>query len=590
MDGTTPGLVHGDAVDAGTATATISSISGQTTVNVSSGGLIAATPTFSPAAGTYSSAQTVTISTTTPSATIYYTTNGSTPTTGSTVYTAPVTVAATETIKAIATASGYSNSGVGTAASTIASGPSFDQECHDAGFGNSSTCTLTGVGAGHTLVIGVLSGSPLTSVTSSSGTVTNVVNYGSNLNAYIVPNTTAGNITITANAASGTSFWFSVSEYANTAVSPLDGHGSGGIAGYGTAPSSNLTTTGNSDLLWAFCSAPGGATITPGTVPITWTGRPTPTASGAATLVEDGIAVTPGTYFGQCTDGSNIVSLALKAGNAAATPTFSPAGGTYSSAQTVNISTTTPSATIYYTTNGSTPTTGSTVYTATITVAATETIKAIATASGYSNSGVGTAAYTIAGGPSFVQECHDAGFGNSSTCTLTGVGAGHTLVIGVLSGSPLTSITSSSGTVTSVVNYGTNLNAYIVPNTTAGNITITANAASGTSFWFSVSEYANTAVSPLDGYGSGGIAGYGTAPSSNFTTTGNSDRLWAFCTAPGGATITPGTSPITWTGRPTPTASGAATLIDDGIAVTPGTYFGQCTDGSNIVSLALKHQ
>jgi hypothetical protein len=64
--------------------------------------------------------------------------------------------------------------------------------------------------------------------------------------------------------------------------------------------------------LWAFCVAPGGATITPGTAPITWTGRPTPTASGAATLVEDGIAVTPGTYYGQCTYGSNIVSLALK--------------------------------------------------------------------------------------------------------------------------------------------------------------------------------------------------------------------------------------------------------------------------------------
>jgi hypothetical protein len=47
----------------------------------------------------------------------------------------------------------------------------------------------------------------------------------------------------------------------------------------------------------------------------------------------------------------------------AATPTFSPAGGTYASAQSVTIGTTTPSATIYYTTNGSTPTTSSAVYT-----------------------------------------------------------------------------------------------------------------------------------------------------------------------------------------------------------------------------------
>jgi hypothetical protein len=79
----------------------------------------AATPTFSPAAGTYSSAQTVTIGTTTPSATIYYTTNGSTPTTGSAVYSGPITVSSTETLQAIAVASGYSTSAAGSAAYTI---------------------------------------------------------------------------------------------------------------------------------------------------------------------------------------------------------------------------------------------------------------------------------------------------------------------------------------------------------------------------------------------------------------------------------------------------------------------------------------
>ena len=79
------------------------------------------TPAFTPAAGTYSSAQTVTISTTTPSATIYYTTDGSTPTTNSAVYSAPITVSATETLQAIAVASGYSNSSAGSATYTITS-------------------------------------------------------------------------------------------------------------------------------------------------------------------------------------------------------------------------------------------------------------------------------------------------------------------------------------------------------------------------------------------------------------------------------------------------------------------------------------
>jgi hypothetical protein len=78
-----------------------------------------ATPELSPPSGTYSSAQSVTISDSTPGASIYYTTDGSTPTTSSTQYTAPITVSSTETIQAIATASGYSTSAVASATYTI---------------------------------------------------------------------------------------------------------------------------------------------------------------------------------------------------------------------------------------------------------------------------------------------------------------------------------------------------------------------------------------------------------------------------------------------------------------------------------------
>ena len=79
----------------------------------------------------------------------------------------------------------------------------------------------------------------------------------------------------------------------------------------------------------------------------------------------------------------------------AATPTFNPNGGTFTSAQSVTISDTTPNALIYYTTDGSTPTTSSTQYSNPISVPTTETIQAVAAASGYTNSSIGSAAFTV---------------------------------------------------------------------------------------------------------------------------------------------------------------------------------------------------
>lgn len=79
----------------------------------------------------------------------------------------------------------------------------------------------------------------------------------------------------------------------------------------------------------------------------------------------------------------------------AAIPSFSVASGSYTSVQSVTIADVTPNATIYFTTDGSTPTTSSTVYSAAIAVAASETVNAIAVANGYSTSAVASATYTI---------------------------------------------------------------------------------------------------------------------------------------------------------------------------------------------------
>lgn len=81
--------------------------------------------------------------------------------------------------------------------------------------------------------------------------------------------------------------------------------------------------------------------------------------------------------------------------NTVATPTFNPAEGTYTSAQNVEISTTTNGATIYYTTDGTDPTTNSNVYSSAIPVSSTTSIKAMAVKDGLDNSSVASATYTI---------------------------------------------------------------------------------------------------------------------------------------------------------------------------------------------------
>jgi hypothetical protein len=87
------------------------------------------------------------------------------------------------------------------------------------------------------------------------------------------------------------------------------------------------------------------------------------------------------------------LKLLVSAATTVATPTFTPGAGAYS--VPVAIATATAGATIYYTINGDTPTTASTLYTGPVTLAASATIKAIAVKNGYTNSAVGSAAYTI---------------------------------------------------------------------------------------------------------------------------------------------------------------------------------------------------
>jgi hypothetical protein len=89
-----------------------------------SGAPTEAAPVFSPPAGTYNSPLRVTIGDAIPGAEIFYTTDGTAPTTGSALYTGPIAIKVSETLRAIAEIAGDADSAVATAAYSIRS-PTF---------------------------------------------------------------------------------------------------------------------------------------------------------------------------------------------------------------------------------------------------------------------------------------------------------------------------------------------------------------------------------------------------------------------------------------------------------------------------------
>jgi hypothetical protein len=85
-------------------------------------------------------------------------------------------------------------------------------------------------------------------------------------------------------------------------------------------------------------------------------------------------------------------------GAPAPTPVFSPKSGSYANTQDVSITDlplTSPTPSIYYTTDGSLPTTSSTLYSGPIAISATTTLKAAAYSTGYTRSATALATYTI---------------------------------------------------------------------------------------------------------------------------------------------------------------------------------------------------
>jgi len=149
--------------------------------------LVAATPIFSLAAGTYKTAQTVTLSDSTAGATIYYTTNGSTPSASSTRYTSPIKVSATETLEAIAVVSGYTSSAVASARYTITPVAATPVFALGAGtYKGKQTVAISDVTAGATIFYTVNGTTPTATSTKYTGAIT--VSATETINAIAIAN------------------------------------------------------------------------------------------------------------------------------------------------------------------------------------------------------------------------------------------------------------------------------------------------------------------------------------------------------------------------------------------------------------------
>jgi hypothetical protein len=638
-------------------------------------GPLADTPTFSPAGGSYTTVQTVTICDATADATIYYTIDGTTPSTGSTVYTGPITVGANEVVEAIAGAPGDSASGVGQANYVVNlpfMGPVIAQQCNNfTQYGTTIACTLPVVGAGHTLVIGIAGVTPALNgtVTASSGTPIQAVSDNNFLAAWVLPNTTAGSNTITYTVPSNTRLWLSVVEYANTAASPLDGVAQANLSaswqGSGMLETPTFTTSSPSDVLWTLCYGVNNVP-TAGTAPIVWAGLPTPTNS--TLLVETGNALVAGPYYGECssTEGE-IISLALRSVITVVSPaiswptpasitfptalsgsqlnatslvagTFSyslPMGTVLTAGSQTLVATFVPTDTVDYATatagvtftvNRATPivawtspapilyntplsavqldasstVAGSFSYSpalGTVLAAGVQTLTTTFTPTDTVDYSAVTATETLTVippvPPSFVQQCNVLVYGATASCTLTGVGAGDMLVIGIAGAGTIPgTVITSAGPAMLAVQDGQHLSAYLLPNVSAGRVTVTFNMSGNTRINMTVEEYANVAVAgPVDNAASFVNPAFGkTISTPSFTTTGM-DLLWSFCGTAGGSALTIGAGPVVWKQRPTLIGSGLLVLVEDSVLTKAGIYSGGCTgpDGTmEILTLALK--
>ena len=120
-----------------------------------------------------------------------------------------------------------------------------------------------------------------------------------------------------------------------------------------------------------------------------------PTAFTASVTATAGAHVLHVKCWGQQVNDQVLININVTSSKSTATPYLSLPSGTYSSTQTVSMSSSTTGSTIYFTTDGSAPTTSSYRYSGPVSIGKSMVVQAMAVAPSFSNSGLARASYVI---------------------------------------------------------------------------------------------------------------------------------------------------------------------------------------------------
>jgi Chitobiase/beta-hexosaminidase C-terminal domain/Family of unknown function (DUF6298)/Putative collagen-binding domain of a collagenase len=464
-------------------------------------------PTITPNGGTFTNSVTVALQTSTAGASIFYTTDGTTPTQSSKSYTAPFPLTATSLVKTLAFKNGmtpssqvsawftkdvafdfslsntgnksltagssvtnvinagllsgttqsvaYSVMGLPSGATASLSSASCSPTCSStltiSTTGSTpvgtSAVTVSAMGGGvtkttsFTLTINAPTADAITLAwvdnsdnengfaierkTGTGGAFAQIATVATSINSYTDSGVIAGNTycyRVNAFNAAGASTY--TNEACRAAASPTPSfdfslsNGGNKSVTQGQSITSAITTTPSSgtsqSVAFSVAGLPSGATASlssascipacTSTLTINTT-LATPATTSTITVTATGGGITKTTVF----------SLTVNPAPTVAAPTITPNGGSFTNSVSVTLQTATAGASIFYTTDGSTPTQSSTAYKGAFTLTSSAMIKAVATKSGSNPSAVASAAFTVVTPPAqLTLTWHDNSIDESS--------------------------------------------------------------------------------------------------------------------------------------------------------------------------------